>query len=120
METAQFEALVKANQEASAKSKSVNQRILVYGVTDWKPTTKGNLPVKMVRTDKGNFFPLASSISNLPTSFSQPVEANATFTEGVDAQGKARLNLSRLEFDGLDTQKALMIREMPKGTALFS
>lgn len=89
--------------------------VLVKSVTDWKPTTKGNLPRKMVITDKGNFWVLASSIKNLPTSFTQPVQATAVLT--VNGQ---YLNMNRLEFAGLETATVLSIRELPIGAALFA
>lgn len=114
-----FEALVEANKALSASGISTNATIRVIRVTDWKPTTKGNLPVKMVITDQGNYFPLASAITNLPTSFRQPVEAHAVFTirnvNGVD-----RLNMVRLEFAGLESGVNLAIKAMVPGTSLFA
>lgn len=101
----------------AAAGKATGQSIVltVRGVTDWRPTTKGNLPRKMVLTDKGNFWVLASSIRNLPTSFTSPVQATA-----VLVQRDQYLNMVRLEFAGLETATLLSIRELPAGTALFA
>lgn len=99
---------------------SVEDTVVIRNITDWKPTTNG-LPRKMVITEnKGNFWVLASSIRNLPSSFTQPVPGKATFTLRKDAAGTERINMSRLEFAGLENETALMIREMPAGTALFA
>lgn len=114
-----FEALVEANKAASVSGNSTSVTIRVIRVTDWRPTTKGNLPVKLVITDQGNYFPLASAITNLPTSFKQPVEAQAVLTirnvNGID-----RLNMSRLEFAGLESGVNLAIKAMVPGTSLFA
>lgn len=115
-----FEALVEANKALSVSLRSTSVTIRVIRVTDWKPTTKGNLPVKMVITDQGNYFPLASAITNLPTSFKQPVEAEAVFTIRKDALGNDRLNMSRLEFAGLESGVNLAIKAMVPGTSLFA
>lgn len=118
MEQVQFDALIAANITASQSTKSREVVVTVFGVTDWKPTRTG-LAVKMVRTDQGTFFPLASSISNLPASFSKPVTAKAVLTPSKDKAGADRINMSRLEFEGLQTEKLLAIQALPKGTGIF-
>lgn len=110
-----IEQLLATNIENAAKAKGQEVTVMVKNVTDWRPTTNGGLARKMVITDKGNFWVLASSVKNLPTFFTAPVPAKALLT-----QNGQYLNMSRLEFEGLATEKALMIREMPKGTALFA
>lgn len=111
-----IEQLLAKNTEAAKASKGVEITLMIKNVTDWRPTTNGGLPRKMVITvDKGNFWVLASSIKNLPTFFTAPVSAKA-----IISQSGQYLNMNRLEFEGLATEKALMIREMPKGTALFA
>lgn len=110
-----FEELMAANLEASGKLAAKPIVLLVRSVSDWKPTIKGNLPRKMVITDKGTFWMLASNITNLPTSFTQPVQATA-----VISQNGQYLNMNKLEFPGLETTTLLSIRELPAGTALFS
>lgn len=114
-----IDQLIAKNITASQTTKSQEVVVTVYGVTNWRPTRTG-LPVVMVRTDKGNYFPLANSISNLPAHFPKPVTAKAVFTPAKDANGVDRINMSRLEFEGLDTEKLNMIKAMPKGTALFA
>lgn len=114
-DTKTLDQMLADNTANASKAKGTEVTIIVKSVTDWKPTEKGNLPRKMVITDKGNFWVLASSIKNLPTSFGQPVQAKAVIT-----QNGQYLNMNRLEFPGLETEKVLMIREMPKGTALFA
>lgn len=101
--------------EASAKAKGVEQTVTIKSVTDWSPTTKGNLPRKMVVTTIGNYWMLAGSIKNLPTSFSAPVQAKA-----VLVQNGQYTNMVRLEFAGLETATVLSIRELPIGAALFA
>lgn len=110
-----IEQLIADNIANAAKAKGQTVILTIKSVSDWSPTTKGNLPRKMVITDKGNFWVLASSIKNLPTSFSQPVQATA-----VISQNGQYLNMNRLEFAGLETATVLSIRELPQGTALFS
>lgn len=121
MDQTKFQAALAANQTASNKSNSENVAVVILGITDWKPTPKGNLAVKMVRTqDHGTFFPLASSISNCPASFGKPVVANAVLTLREDTKGVLRLNMSRLEFAGLATETLLAVKAMAPGTALFA
>lgn len=110
-----FEELMAANLEASGKLAAKPIVLLVRSVSDWKPTTKGNLARKMVITDKGTFWMLASNITNLPTSFTQPVQATA-----VISQNGQYLNMNKLEFAGLETATVLSIRELPAGAALFA
>lgn len=112
---ATFDELIAKNIEQAGLAKGQEVAIIVKSVTDWRPTAKGNLPRKMVVTDKGNFWVLASSIKNLPASFAQPVQAKAILT--VNGQ---YLNMNRLEFAGLETAQLLSIRELPSGTALFA
>lgn len=105
-----------ANTTKSAElTKGQEITLLIKSVSDWAPTTKGNLPRKMVVTNMGNFWMLASGIVNLPTSFTQPVQAKAVIT-----QSGQYLNMNRLEFPGLEQTTVLAIRELPAGTALFS
>lgn len=110
-----LEELLKANAERSKAGKSQTFVMTIINVTNWKPT-KDNRAVKMVITkDHGNFFPLATAISNLPMSFNQPIEAKATITPNGQYT-----NMNRLEFAGLPSEVSLAIGIMPAGTALFS
>lgn len=103
------------NIERSNTGKSRSIEITVINVTNWKPTKTG-LAVKMVITkDHGNYFPLASAITNLPASFNKPVMAKATLT-----QNGQFTNMNRLEFTGLQTAQLLAIREIGVGRALFA
>lgn len=121
MEQTKLNELLALNKTASTSTNSTNVPVIILGVTPWRPTSKGNLAVMMVRTqDHGTFFPLASSISNLPSSFGKPVPANAVLTLRKDAAGVDRLNMSRLEFAGLQTEVLLGIKAMQPGTALFA
>lgn len=109
-----LDSLIAANITAASQAKGQTVDVTVISVTDWKPTANG-LNRKMVITDKGNFWVLTSSISNLPTSFPQPVKAKAVLT--VNGQ---YLNMQRLQFFGLAAEVSLAIRELPQGTALFA
>src|ERR1700748_477803 len=113
--TVSLDQMLTDNLAKSSLSKSQEVVVIVKSVTDWKATLKGNLPRKMVITDKGSFWVLASSIKNLPASFGQPVQAKA-----VISQNGQYLNMNRLEFPGLETSTLLAIRELPSGTALFA
>lgn len=102
------------NLTASTKAKGQSIVITIKGVTDWKPTANG-LARKLVITDKGNFWMLATGIKNLPSSFPKPVQATA-----VLVQKDQYLNMVRLEFTGLETAQLLAIREIGVGRALFA
>lgn len=115
-----IEELMADNITRSAAGKTATIEVTVISISDWRPTRNGGLPVKMVVTDKGNFWPLATAIKNCPKSFLKPVLAKAVLLPRLDAQGNQRLNMSQLEFEGLATETALMIAEMPAGTALFA
>lgn len=110
--------LLAANIEASKQSVSQTITLNVLSIGDWRPT-QGGLARKMVVTDKGNFWVLATAIKNMPKSFLKPIAATAVLTPR-EVNGTARLNMSSLEFEGLPTETALMIHEMPVGTALFA
>lgn len=99
----------------AAKAKGVEQVITIKSVTDWSPTAKGNLPRKMVITNLGNYWVLASSIKNLPGSFTSPVQAKC-----VLVQNGQYTNMVRLEFASLETAQLLAIREIGVGRALFA
>lgn len=120
LDQTKFAAALTVNVTKSNDTNSVTKVLTIIRVSDWKPTTKGNLPTKMVVTTEGNFFPLASAISNLPSSFPKPIEATAVLTMRQDAQGVDRINMSRLEFTGLDDKLYQTIRNMPVGAALFA
>jgi hypothetical protein len=111
-------ALLDKNKLASSAAASQTIDVMVTGINGWKPTTNG-LPRVMVITDKGNFWPLESAVKNMPKSFFQPVKARATVTPRKVGE-EMRLNMSQLEFEGLDTTTALAIAEMKPGTALFA
>lgn len=121
--TEAFAKFTTVSSTKSAEAKSQELEVSVLSVTDWKPTSTG-LPVKMVRTTIGTFWPLASGITNLPSSIAlgKPVTAKAVITEAKtpNADGTLRFNMSRLEFPGLATNTLLAIQAMPAGTALFS
>lgn len=119
LDQTKFTAVLAANVAKSSDSNSVTKTITVIRVSDWKPTKTG-LAVKMVVTTEGNFFPLANAISNLPVSFPKPVEATAVLTMRTDAQGIDRINMSRLEFFGLDDKLFQQIKAIPSGAALFA
>lgn len=118
-----FAAFTTVSNTKSVEAKSMEQEVSVLSVTDWKPTSTG-LAVKMVRTTIGSFWPLASAITNLPSSIAlgKPVVAKAVITEAKtpNADGTPRFNMSRLEFPGLPTNTLLAIQAMPAGTALFA
>lgn len=110
-----FEQALAANVERSSTGKSRTMEVTIINVTNWRPTKTG-LAVKMVVTKElGNFFPLASAITNLPTSFGQPIKAKATLS-----QNGQYTNMNRLEFNGLSTELALSIDRIPAGAALFA
>lgn len=110
-----FDQALQANIDRSKIGKSQTIVMTIINVTNWRPT-KDSRAVKMVITkDHGNFFPLASAISNLPMSFGQPVEAKATIS--VNGQ---YTNMNRLEFAGLTSELSLAIGLIPSGAALFS
>lgn len=115
-----FAAALTANVTKSNDTNSVTKVLTIIRVSDWKPTAKGNLPTKIVVTTEGKFFPLASAITNLPSSFPKPVEATAVLTMRVDAQGIDRINMSRLEFVGLEDKTYQAIKSLPAGVALFA
>lgn len=115
--------LLAKNIEASKASKAETIEVMVTSITGWRAALDKNgqpLETVMVVTDKGNFWPLKSSVKNMPKSFFQPVKARATVLPRTTANGDIRLNMSSLEFEGLATEKALAIQEMKPGTALFA
>lgn len=110
-----LEEALKANVERSKAGKSQTIAMTIINVTNWRDTKDGR-KVKMVITkDHGNFFPLATAISNLPMSFGQPIEAKATITPNGQYT-----NMNRLEFAGLTSELSLAIGLIPSGAALFS
>jgi hypothetical protein len=113
--TKTLDEMIADNIAAASKSTSRVEVVIVKSVTNWTPTNKGNLPRKMVITDKGNYWVLASSITNLPSSFTQPVQATAV----LKPNGQYT-NMVRLEFAGLETAILLSIQAMQPGTALFA
>lgn len=111
------EQLIAKNLELSKNTKSETKMVQVISIGGWKPNSAGK--TKIVVTDHGTFFPLEASISNIPTSIApgKPVSAKAVFTPSKDGNF---LNMSGLEFEGVDTKTANMIRLIPQGAALFS
>jgi hypothetical protein len=113
--------LLEANVQRSAVSSTVVMNVMVKNISNWKPTANGNLPVNMIVTDKGNFWPLASAIKNAPAALPQPMQAKATFVLRKDRNGNDVLNISQLEFETtMDNRTAQMIAAMKTGTALFA
>lgn len=110
-----FEQALAANIDRAKVGKSQQVAMTIINVTNWKPTKDGRAVKMVITKEHGNFFPLATAISNLPMSFNTPVEAKATIS--VNGQ---YTNMNRLEFAGLATEIALAIGIMPSGTALFS
>jgi len=122
LDNTKLTSLLQANQAKSAAANSTTIKVEVRGITGWKPgiTKTGEiLPTSMVVTDKGNFWPLTSAIRNMPTDFSKPHNATAVVTLRV-VNGVERLNMSSLEFEGLDNEKHQAIKALPAGAALFA
>lgn len=127
LDQAKLAALVAAN---VAKAVSPNSNIMEITVNRCSPAkpivTKTGAILETVRLDTtaGTFWPIKSSLVNLPTDFRQPVKCMAVVTvrtiKNAQGQDVEVLNLSSAEFQGLDNEKALAIRQMPKGTALFA
>jgi hypothetical protein len=112
------EQLIAKNLEASKNTKSQVIEIQVTSISGWKSTSDGR-KTKIVVTNLGTFFPLETAITNIPTSIAvgKPVNAKAVLTPSKDGH---YLNMSSLEFEGVDSKTANMIRLMPQGTALFA
>ena len=112
------EQLIAKNLEASKNSKSETVEIQVLSIGGWKNTADGR-KTRIVVTNLGTFFPLESAITNIPTHIpvGKPVIAKAVLTPSKSGEF---LNMSSLEFEGVDSKTANMIRLMPQGTALFA
>lgn len=112
--------LLDANIQRSTTATAQVVQLNVKAISNWRPTSTG-LPVVMVVTDKGNFWPLASVVKNQPAAFPQPVVAKATLVPRKDKSGNDVLNISQLEFEPtMDLRTQQMISAMKPGTALFA
>jgi len=128
LDQTKLDTLLKANVAKAVSPNSSIIELIVHRATSAKPviskTTGQPMAILRLDTDKGTFWPLEAALKNLPTDFSKPAKCTAVVTvrKIKDAAGVETevLNISSAEFAGLDNEKALMIKQMPKGTALFA
>lgn len=128
LDATKLQTLLDANKAKASSPNSSVIELLVNRCSPARPVANSKtgelLDVVRLDTNMGTFWPIKSSLSNLPTDFTKPAKCSAVVTvrKIKDAAGVESevLNISSAEFQGLDNEKALMIKALPKGAALFA